>query len=198
MSPAAPLPAASAGRHRRGVVALLRSPAGFGAVEFALVAPMLLLLYLGGSEISMAMSVSRRVAHAAATVADLASQKSVLQPNELRGIMQSAKAVIAPYSSQTLQLRLSSVKIDAAGKATVEWSCPSTGLARLATGTPYALPTSFAAARNRSLIVAETLFSYSPVSLTAFTGAFQMNSTELVDPRIGTSVSSAGCDAVAL
>ena len=185
--------------NRRGnVISFLRSSAGVGAVEFALVAPMLLLLYLGGSEISIAMSVNRRVAHAAAMVADLASQKSVLQPNDLRGIMQSAKAVIAPYNSQTLQLRLSSVKIDAAGKATVEWSCPSTGLAKLATGAPYSLPASFAAARNRSVIVSETVFTYSPISVAAFTGSFQMNSTELVDPRIGTSVSSPGCDTVAL
>jgi Flp pilus assembly protein TadG len=178
--------------------AFLASSSGVGAVEFALVAPVLLLLYLGGCEISIAMSVHRKVTHAATTVADLVTQKQTLEAEELTGIMRASATIIAPYSSKSLKLRVTAVKIDAAGKATVQWSCPSTGMTKLAAGTAYALPASFAGARNRSVIVSETVFAYTPLSAAAFTGPIEMGSVQLSDPRIGTVVNSAGCETVAL
>ena len=52
---------------------------GVSAVEFALVLPLMLTLYLGGAELAQAISASRKVTLVSRTVADLAAQS--LQPS---------------------------------------------------------------------------------------------------------------------
>ena len=55
----------------RGVRGLRYNEEGISAVEFALVAPLLIMLYLGAIELSFLMEVDRRVTQTAASLGDL-------------------------------------------------------------------------------------------------------------------------------
>lgn len=95
---------------------------GVSAVEFALLLPLMLTLYIGCVEVSQAVSVDRKVSLTARAVADLVAQGTNVNNAEMANILSAAKAVTAPYPVGPLSVTVSSVKIDANKKATVEWS----------------------------------------------------------------------------
>ncbi|MBC8130334.1 MAG: pilus assembly protein [Rhizobiaceae bacterium] len=171
---------------------------GMGAVEFAMVAPLLFLLYLGGSELTIALAIDRKVEHTASTVNDLVTQAQSLTAEDLEGIYRVSEALLAPYPSEGLQIRVTSVEIDEEGLATVDWSCPTTGMARLAAGTPFTLPSNFAPLRSRTILVAETRYPYTPITGQVFSEMFEMGGISYLDPRIGNSIESTGCAPIAL
>ena len=59
---------------------------GIAAVEFALIAPVVILLYCGFAELTMAMMAERRAAHTASVVADLVAQTPSISSAELTDI----------------------------------------------------------------------------------------------------------------
>jgi Flp pilus assembly protein TadG len=178
----------------------LRCRTGIGAVEFALIAPFLFVLYLGGTEISMAVTINRKVEHTASTINDLVTQAQSLSQTDLQGIYQISTSLMAPYSARGLKIRVTSVFIDSNGVAKVDWSCPTTGMTKLAAGAGFTLPTQFAALRNRYILVAETRFPYAPLTTYGMIGAIEMGGTSYLDPRIGSNVASpsGGCTTIAL
>jgi Flp pilus assembly protein TadG len=95
---------------------------GVSAVEFALLLPLMLTMYLGGSEVSQALTTSRKVTLVSRTVADLASQSSKITDASMTNILNASAAVIAPYTGSKLKVTVSQVKIDGSGNATIEWS----------------------------------------------------------------------------
>lgn len=193
-------PSASASRAAPWVRILrfLRDPAGIGAVEFALIAPFLLLLYAGGSELTIAITINRKVEHTAATLNDLITQSPSLNAAELEGIYQLSKSLFLPYSAAGLKIRVTSVYVDATGAPTVDWSCPTQGMSTLAKGTNFTLPAEFAALRDRYILVSETAFPYSPMTVATFTGTVELGGTSYLDPRAGIRVASDGCSTITL
>jgi Flp pilus assembly protein TadG len=95
---------------------------GVGAVEFALVAPVLIILYIGSLEISVAMSVNKKIARASSTVADLVTQQSSVDKTFLATMVNVTQSVISPFKTTGLGVKITGITIDAAGKATVAWS----------------------------------------------------------------------------
>lgn len=111
---------------RYGILQRLRALAGdrrgVGAVEFALIAPLLLGLYITAFEITMGLSVGKRVTRSANTISDLVTQQTSVSPNFLLTMTNVAKSMFAPYSAKDITLKITGVTIDAAGKPTVLWS----------------------------------------------------------------------------
>ena len=60
---------------------------GASAVEFALIAPFMILLYLGAVEIILALSIDRKITSAASALADLVAQDDVITDGEMADIM---------------------------------------------------------------------------------------------------------------
>lgn len=100
----------------------LANTRGVGAIEFALVAPVLLILYIGAAEISVAMSINRKVARAASTIADLVTQETSVDKAALANMKKVADAVMVPYAESPVSIKISEIAIDGSGKATVQWS----------------------------------------------------------------------------
>ena len=175
-----------------------RDRSAIGALEFALIAPFLFTLYLGGSEISMAVTINRKVEHTASTINDLVTQAQTLSDTDLRGIYNISAALMAPYKSDGLKIRVTSVHIDSKGLAKVDWSCPTAGMTKLAAGSGFSLPSQFSTLRDRYILVSETLFPYVPITTLGMTGPIEMGGTSYLDPRIGTNVVSTGCSTITL
>src|SRR4249919_2498599 len=77
---------------------------GVSAVEFAMLLPLMLTLYLGAVEISQAVGIDRKVTLTSRTVADLASQASSISSSDMSNILNASSAVISPYDATQLKV----------------------------------------------------------------------------------------------
>jgi Flp pilus assembly protein TadG len=101
-----------------------RDSRGVSAVEFALVAPILVMAYLGLAELTLGMMASRRASHLAATIGDLAAQSETLTDANITDLWAIATSMMDPFPTGTaLKMRVSDVKM-VSGKATVQWCEP--------------------------------------------------------------------------
>jgi Flp pilus assembly protein TadG len=98
-----------------------KSQRGVSAVEFAFVAPLMVLMLFGATEASLAVTVDRKATLAASTLADLAAQTDLVSCAELTQISAVTRQVFEPYSGANATMVVASLKLDGAA-AKVEWS----------------------------------------------------------------------------
>ena len=101
---------------------------GVSAVEFALLLPVMVTLYLGSVEVSQGIAANRKVTLVAHSVADLSSQFTNIASADMTNTFNASSDIIAPYSANNLQVVVSQITIDSRGKATVSWSQSLNGL----------------------------------------------------------------------
>ena len=96
---------------------------GVIAVEFAMIAPVMLVLFFGVLEFSSAVAVDRKVALAARTLSDLTSQSAAVADADLSNYGQAAKAAMVPYSSLAVSGTVTEIYINPTTHAArVQWS----------------------------------------------------------------------------
>lgn len=173
--------------------------AGVSAVEFAILLPIMILLFVGGTQWTEAITIKRKVQLVARTIGDLVSQDTGINDAEMAGIFSASSAVIQPFPSGTLQVIVSCVAIDANGNAKIGWSDSSpTGAAR-AVNAPVTLPWSAATIKNTmkmgstKLVWAEANYTYTPpVAFNLFgstnTGAIPLSDQTYFRQRTGTTI----------
>lgn len=113
---------------------------GVGAVEFAIIFPILLALYITAFELTVGFSVYKRATHAAGTIADLVSQQATVNKAYLGTMEDVAAAIFVPYATTGLKLKISAITIDASKKATISWSWDQDDARPYAPGTPATVP----------------------------------------------------------
>ena len=113
---------------------------GVGAVEFALIAPILIVLYIGSLEVSVAMSVNKKLARASSSVADLVTQKDSVNKAYLASMVDVAESIISPFNWSGLRLKVTAINIDASKKAKVVWSWKDDGTKPYVTGSETTVP----------------------------------------------------------
>ena len=170
----------------RHLARLTREQQGISSVEFAMLLPLMLTLYLGAVEISQAVGIDRKVTLTSRTVADLASQVTSISNNDMSNLLNASSSVIAPYDASKLKVTVSEVSVDANGNATVTWSDTLGGTAR-AVGSSVALPAALSIA-NTSVIWGEASYNYRPAIGWVITGTLQMYDQIFLRPRQSTSV----------
>ena len=138
---------------QRKLGSLAADERGVSAVEFAMLLPLMLSLYLGSVEVSQGIGADRKVTMTARTICDLVSQVSSIGNTDMTNALNASSAIMAPFSTSNLQVTVSSVKIDSAGKATVVW-CDSLNGTAHTTGSTVTLPAALNVA-NTSLIWSE-------------------------------------------
>jgi len=169
---------------------------GVSAVEFAILLPLMLTLYLGGVEISQAVSADRKTTLVAHTVGDLTAQASNVTSSDVTNILNASSAVAYPFPVANLKVTLSSVCIDSTGQiATIAWSQPNAnGTARTGTVTSH-IPSALMVA-NTSLIWGEATYAYKPTIGWTITGTLNLSDQFFLRPRLSCSVtlnSASGC-----
>ncbi len=161
---------------------LARDRTAVSAVEFALILPLMLTLYIGGIQISEALSINRKVSHVTSTLADLVTQSKSLTNSDMNNIFDASSSVMAPYSVDTLQITVSEIKIDANGNASVVWSDARNANA-LSVGSSVTLPAAIAQA-NSYVVAAIAKYPFTPVIGYVLTGSFDLKSTYYLKPRL--------------
>lgn len=171
---------------------ILRIASGFrrredGAVfvEFAIILPILIVLFLGLAEFTEAFSVSRKLAGTAGAVADLVAQEPSVNNADLADVSALGQELMKPHNSAPLQLVIISVVADENNTTTVDWSYPpGSGYAQ---GSAYALPDGAMTSPNSSLIIAEASYNFTP-TIGQFLGTFEMTEAAYYRPRLAQKV----------
>lgn len=104
-----------------------RETSGVGAVEFALLAPLLLMLYITSFELTQGLSASKRTARAAGVIADLVSQEDAVTPATLSTMASVAQSIYAPFDAANARIVVTGIAVDSKGAGTVEWSWTNDG-----------------------------------------------------------------------
>jgi Flp pilus assembly protein TadG len=177
--------------HLRSVTRRLAGFAGdqraVAAVEFAAILPFMLMLYIGGVEVSQGVSTDRKVTLTSRTVADLASRSTNIDNNGMTSILSASAAVIAPYDSTKLIMTVSRVDVDPKGtSATVKWSDSYNGSPR-SVGQAVTLPAALVVA-NASYIWGEAQYAYTPTLGYVMTSTLTLKDAIFMSPRMSTVV----------
>ncbi|MEL7487827.1 MAG: TadE/TadG family type IV pilus assembly protein [Pseudomonadota bacterium] len=140
-----------------------RSRSGLAAVEFALIAPIMVFMFFAVVEGSDALSTSRRVDLAANTLADLTAQETQITADDASDLFKGVKQIIGDTTT-TADYRIVSVIRDPdTDEVIVDWSRDSNGTAPYAKGSVYPGPVEAALiADAASLIVSEVRYAYRP------------------------------------
>ena len=147
---------------RRGLFRRLgRDERGVSAVEFALLAPVLIAFYFGMAEFCQGFMAQKRMGHVSAMVADLVAQEETVSIANLDDIFDIGGLIMKPFATSGLKQRVSSVT-RTSGVARVDWS-RGDGLTARAVNSTITLPTDLIA-NGESIIVSEATYDYdSPV-----------------------------------
>lgn len=178
---------------------LARDARGAVAVEFALIAPVLLLMLLGAVEITRAVSIDSRLTSISSTIADLVARDQLDEKNNPRGltaeditaIYDIAELMMSPFD--TSQLRISIVPIRAGMSAGIvkpvvyskaEDRPAYNGGAVHARCEAYPLPDNFLK-EGDTLIVVEVSYDFSPLFGSAIIGSKTWTEKAFASPRGG-------------
>lgn len=162
-----------------------RDNCGVGAVEFALVLPVLLIIYLGGVELSHTVTVDRKVTSVTSAVGDLVAQGTAIDDDEMANIFDAARMIVFPYDVATLTMVVTSVDVTEDGD-TVIWSDAFHGTQR-AEGSEVTLPAGVRI-EGTTLIMAEVQYDYVPTLGQMFTDTVHLSDTLYFRPRSVDSV----------
>lgn len=168
---------------------------GVSAIEFAMLLPLMLTLYLGGVEISQAVSADRKTTLVAHTVGDLIAQVTCVSSADMTNVFNAAQAVVYPFSTSNLKVTATRVDIDANGNATVGWTATFNGGASTRSGNVTAnVPSVLRTANlNASLIWAEAAYAYTPTIGYGIVGNLTLNEKIFMVPRLSTTVAYPTC-----
>lgn len=139
----------------------IASTRGVAAVEFAMILPVLMVLFLASFDGGRAIAVYMKVRSATYTLDAITNQYTTIASTDMQSIVGATSVVMAPYSSTPVVVTISQIAIDASGKATVAWSYSLNGTAR-SKGSSVTIPTVLATP-NSYLIFGEVSYTYTPM-----------------------------------
>ena len=184
------------------VVRLFSDRSGVAIVEFALILPLMVLVYVGASEISRLLSVDRKVVLLTRTLADVTSQYSTLASSDIVSIMQASAAVMSPYDWTAAKATLTGMSFPSATTVSVDWtavmnsatarSCAAGAISVVSNSTAAALtnvPTGIVSAGSY-IIVADVTYTYAPLFLRSLlpNGGITLTETFFMRPRNSSTI----------
>lgn len=130
------------------------------AVEFAFIAPVMIVIFFGVTELSDGLEASTKVTSVASSAADLVAQEKVICNAEMTDVFAALNAIMFPYPADTaMSIRISSVVDAGSGIAKVAWSDGQNIAARTVNSTVTGLPAGLIDT-NGSIIFTEVSYNY--------------------------------------
>lgn len=146
----------------------LRNQRGIAAVEFALIVPVLMIAYLGASDLTQALAIDRKLSQVASTVSDLVAQQKTITRAEAQGFFQSGNAIMRPFDFDRMRLRLTIVEVDG-GTAQVTGATMRNWTVEARNGNSFELPDDVIdLSEGRYAVVATAAYDYQPMFGTVF------------------------------
>ena len=146
-------------RVRRSALDLLEDCRGIAATEFAVIVPVMLVMFFGMVEFSSGVAVDRKVTLMARTLSDLTSQSISVDGTALNNFFAASTGIMTPYSPTPTRSTITELWVDPSTlKARVQWS---QGTAPRATSSTVTIPTALAVG-GTYLIFSEVSYLYKP------------------------------------
>lgn len=142
----------------RGIQGLCYNERGVSAVEFALIAPVMILVYFGCIELSFLMRIDRRVTSTSASLGDLTARLPTVTDQDMHEMFAAAKVMMQPYDAADSSLRITSLVDNGDGNPKVAWS-DAYNLTALAPGTQVTVAPGIVPSPG-SVIMAEVHYTY--------------------------------------
>lgn len=158
----------AARRMRRALRRLPGNQTGIAAVEFALIVPFLLLLYLGATDLTQALAVDRKLGQIATTVSDLVAQEASISQSQVNAFFEAGTAIMRPFDFDRTKLKLTIVRVDD-GSARVTGAAERNWEIDVAKGEVYPLPQEMLdLSDGRYLVIATAGYAFQPLFGTVF------------------------------
>jgi Flp pilus assembly protein TadG len=188
-----------------GFARLIPDRRGVAAVEFALIAPLLLSMYFVTVEVALGIEANRKVGRVASMVADLITQNSEVTPAQLDAIMKIGESIMQPYSRSAptivvtaIEITDSEVKVDWSGKLGDSVDCENAAVDTLTTVPPTLNKPGTFLIRVDSCLKYKPLITWSDdakpaLGLMAALDELEMKETYYLRPRMSPTIKCATC-----
>lgn len=154
---------------------------GVSLVEFAIILPVMLLVYAGSFQLADAVSAYRKVTTTTRALVDLTTQSRTLTTADIDANFAAARQILAPYSTATVQMRITQISTDAGGVSHVDWSKAYQGIA-YPTGKIVVLDPDIRQDAT-AILLAEIDYRYVPAALPAMIGTIPFRDQLYMNPR---------------
>ncbi len=168
---------------------------GVAVVEFALVVPIMLVVYVGAIEASTLISMDRKVQSVAGAVGDLVARADKsLTTSQMRDYFRAASGIMTPYSSEPVLQVVTAISVGEDEVARVVWSRQLQNGQYSAT-TPHAQGSVFPLpkemidiSKGQMVIAAEASYSYTPLFGLVFNQPISLYRSSFYLPRFGGTI----------
>jgi Flp pilus assembly protein TadG len=146
-------------RARYLALRLIEDRSGLAAIEFAMIVPIMLVMFFGVVEFSSAVAVDRKVTLMARTLSDLTSQSASVGDADMTNFFAASVGIMTPYDSAPVKSTITELYIDPTTHAArVQWS---KGSFPRGTSTIVTIPTDLAVG-GTYVIFSEVSYLYTP------------------------------------
>jgi len=163
------------------------STRGVAAIEFAMIMPVLSVMFLASFDGGRALAVYMKVRAATYALDAIANQYTTIHDTDMQAILGASSAILAPYSSAPIVVTISEISISNKGAATVSWSDSLNGTTR-AVGSAVTVPTALNV-NSTYLIFGEVSYKYTPLFGFFGSGGITFSDNLYVTPRSSSSIS---------
>lgn len=179
---------------KRPIASFARDRKGVAAVEFAYIAPLLILALFGTIEVSRAVLMHKKFQRVSAMIGDLVSREQTVGSapggalQAINGMMLSAEQVMYPFSTNGLRVKVNSLraKSNDATQTRSEWTYDSKLNTAVSSCTNKAMPASGMINAGNTAIVVESTYVYAPLLkdlVPGFKSTLTWNDTITHSPR---------------
>ncbi|MFD2052758.1 TadE/TadG family type IV pilus assembly protein [Mesorhizobium calcicola] len=178
---------------------------GIAAVEFALIMPILLIMYFVTMEASQAIETSKKVSRIGSMVADLVTQQPTVVKADIDAIMQIGTITLQPYNRSAPSITVTAIQVttDATPLVQVVWSRKLVNGVASAGPTTTTVPSTLKVA-GTFLIRVDSNLGYKPVitwsagsqqklGLTSAFNNISMGETYYLRPRRSVAIPCGDC-----
>jgi Flp pilus assembly protein TadG len=182
-------------RRRETLRRFLTSTRGVAAIEFGYLFPVLLVMLLASIDAGRAIAISMKVRSASYAVDAMTNQYRLsIDDNTMQTILGAAATVLAPYPAAVggpATVKLSQIKIDSSGNATVSWSdgYNTTGYAQGSSvsipsqWTTTSVPNNACGSYPCYVLLGEVSYTYTPMFGHFITGPINLSDKVYLTPR---------------
>ncbi len=157
---------------------------GIAAIEFAIIAPIMIGMYFGLAEIASAISVDRRISHGTNVAGDLSTQQPALKDADIEEVLSAAIRVMGVENASQISMDMESFILPAEGQ-------PPESRGRIRLNNSVGGFTQYDASKldtkllnsESGVVVTRVRYNYTPLKLRYLDSTIKLEETFLLKPR---------------
>lgn len=167
---------------------------GISGIEFALILPLIIVLFAATLDLGEGLMVSRRLDQISATISDIMTQESSWSTSAVETLVEGAVSILEPFNTDTVEITVSVLNVSSSGTATVAWSYGyHTAALTSGAASPVDIPANIAESGVQLVVttVEHDITTTFTALLSEITGldSYHLTSSAISRPRVGDTVS---------